>query len=162
SNAGSDRTFGLRDLRNNLDLALAFTSSMDSVKVGSRTVLQRSTVGVFDLRFAPLLNWHRDGDMKNFFTPLFVDAKVSTGAIDKKSVSSNRIFIGSQYVRRLVDLKRRNKYVFSFTAANVSDRDFQRAEGKFTFEFRPVFNKLNHLLSNDYKRPAPDSILIPE
>ena len=120
SNAGNDRSYLLRDIKNNLDLALAYTSSIETTKVGNRSTTGRQNNGVIDLRFAPILDWHKDGDFKNFLTPFFVDAKVSNGKISNKTLSLNRIIIGTEYMRRdvMINSKDKNKLVYFFRGLN--------------------------------------------
>lgn len=140
-NAGNDRSYDLRDLKNNLDLGLSYTSSVETLKVGNRSVRNRKNNATVDLQLAPLLDWHRDGDFKNYFTPFFIDAKVSNGAIANKTLSLNRIIFGTEYSLREVTLsgKEKNKFIYTFRGLSASDRDFKRAEAKFNFEFRPLF-----------------------
>ena len=161
----NDKNMGLREFKTNLDLALSYTSSVDNVKVGTRTVKQRTNSGVLDLRFAPLLNYHRDADQANFFTPFFIDAKVSTGKVGQKTLALNRILIGTEYTRRWRPRKAdgsggENVYAFIFRGINASDRDFKRAEIKANFEFRPWIYALNNPLTARYQEPFPDSVLI--
>ncbi|MBK8303146.1 MAG: hypothetical protein WBC19_10925 [Pyrinomonadaceae bacterium] len=161
----TDKNMGLRELKTNLDLALSYTSSVENVKVGTRIVRQRTNNGVLDLRFAPLLNYHRDADQANFFTPFFIDAKISTGKIGQKNLALNRVLIGTEYTRRWRPRKAdgsggENVYAFIFRGINASDRDFKRAEFKANFEFRPWIYALNNPLTARYVEPFPDSVLI--
>jgi hypothetical protein len=165
---------GLRDRKANLDLGIAFTSSQNMVKIGLKTVRQRQSNAVLDLRLAPILNYHRDGDDTNFFTPFFVDAKVSSGRIDSTTLSLNRINIGSEYTLKWSPATKTtdaagnqmqrtsdNTYVFSFRGISTSDRDFKRAEAKAEVEFRPYIHALNYSLSTHVKHPLAPGNLIP-
>lgn len=164
---GKDKTLGARSLDTNLDLGLAFTSSVKDEKKDNATVRERSNNGTLDLRFAPWLNLRlSDPDRtQHFITPIFLDAKVSTGKITEDSLSLNRIVLGTEYVIRYLrssEEGKRDKYVYSFRANNASDRDFKRAEGKFTFEFRPIWDGINNPLGPRFKKPVPMSQLIPD
>jgi hypothetical protein len=123
-------------------------------------VTGRQNDGVIDLRFAPLLDWHKDGDFKNYLTPFFIDAKVSNGKISVKTLSLNRIVFGTEYMRRDVMLNSRdkNKLIYFFRGLSASDRDFKRAEAKFNFEFRPLFYRLYSPINGDVE--AVPSVLI--
>jgi len=163
SKAGSDRTLELREFRSNFDAAIAFTTSVQNKQIGRTTVRQRDSNTVFDMMFAPILNKALDVDAVHLLTPFFIDAKVSNGKITEKSLSLNRILIGTQYsIRWRPDDGTFNKYIFAFQGVNASDRDFKRAEAKLAFEFRPIFNKWNDPLGVQYVEPAPPTVLIPE
>lgn len=166
SKIGKDTTLGLRALETNLDLGLAYTSSVEQVEEEGRKFRKRKNNGAVDFRFAPLLNYPLDPPQRfrQFITPIFIDVKASTGKITEKSLSLNRILIGTEYAIRFrpnSQAGRRNKYIFSFRGINASDRDFKRAEGKFNFEFRPLFDFLNDPLKYRIREPLPDSVLIP-
>lgn len=150
-----DKTLGLRDLKNNLDAGVSYTSSVESVRVGNQTIRQRQNNGTFDVRFAPWLKGDYDRD-KYFLTPVFVDAKISTGELSKKTLSTNRIIFGSKLTidKRIRD----NEYLFTFIGQHTSDRDFKRAEVTFSSEFRPVPPFLNKPLEK--KTHSYQSILI--
>jgi hypothetical protein len=160
--AGTDTSFGLREFQNNLDLGLAFTSSVEDQKVGNATVRERKNRGVVDLRLAPWLNTPLNDKFTRFFTPIFIDAKVSTGKIDKSSLSLNRIIIGSKYSIRDIHLNphANNILVYTFAGQSVSDRDFKRAEADFNFEFKPLIDSWNNELKNLFGEDAPESVLI--
>ena len=163
SEVGDDTTLGLRTIKTNLDLGLAFTSSVESRKENGVSTRRRENDGVIDLMFAPIHNLPLDRSEQHFFTPFFVDAKVSSGNVTENSLALNRILLGTEYsIRWRPNDGRFNKYIFSFRGLNASDRDFKRAEAKFNFEFRPLFDKLNNPLTVQYKNPLPDSVLIPE
>jgi hypothetical protein len=161
--SGDDRKLELREFKSNLDAAIAFTTSVQDKQVGRTRVRQRDSNTVFDLMFAPILNKALDVDAVHLLTPFFIDAKVSNGKITEKSLSLNRILIGTEYsIRWRPDDGTFNKYIFAFQGVNASDRDFKRAEAKLAFEFRPLFNKWNDPLGVQYVEPAPPTILIPE
>lgn len=163
SKVGGDEKLGLRSFKGNLDLGLAYTSAVEEEEDEGVKVRRRKSNTVVDLMFAPLHNLPLDRNEVHFFTPFFIDAKISSGKIKEKTLSLNRILLGTEYsVRWRPDDGNFNKYIFSFRGINASDRDFKRAEGKFNFEFRPIFNKLNNPLTVQYKDPLPDSVLIPE
>jgi hypothetical protein len=164
---GKDKTLGARSLDTNLDLGVAFTSSVKDQKKDGETVRERSNNGTLDLRFAPWLNIRLTPPQKlqQFITPIFIDTKVSTGKVTEDSLSLNRTIIGTEYAIRYLqstEQGKRNKYILSFRLNNTSDRDFKRSEGKFTFEFRPVFDALNSPLRLKFRKPVPMSVLIPD
>jgi hypothetical protein len=171
---GLDKTMGLRERKASLDLGIAFTSSQNIVKVGTASVRKRQSNAVVDLRLAPILNYHRDGDDTNFFTPFFIDAKVSSGKIDNTTLALNRINIGSEYSLKWAPVAKStdnagheiqrtsdNTYVFSFRAISKSDRDFKRAEAEAEIEFRPYIYALNYALSSHIRHPLAPGNLIP-
>ena len=163
SKVGEDKTLGLRDFKSNLDLGLAFTSSVEEEEKDGVNVRGRKNNGALDLMLAPIYNIPLDRNEVHFFTPFFIDAKISSGKITKKTLSLNRILLGTQYsIRWRPDDGNFNKYIFFFRGINASDRDFKRAEAKFNFEFRPLFDKLNNPLMVQFKTPLPDSVLIPD
>jgi hypothetical protein len=158
----NDMTLGLREFNNNVDLGLAFTSSVSDVKVGNRTQRQRQNNGILDLRFAPWLKKPLDKNEVFLFTPFFIDAKISTGSIDAKTLSLNRIYLGTELTARYIDDKLMAKQLFTFRGVNASDRDFKRAEAKFEFEYRPLFDLLNQPLASHYMREGPERVLVPK
>lgn len=167
SKVPEENKLGLRALDNNFELGVMFTSSVKDTKVNNIPARQRQSRGSLDLRFAPLLRGRmRPPEIKKwqpFWTPLFVDAKVSTGKISEDTLSLNRILIGTEVAFRWVQGTRkgdRNKYVLTFRGTNASDRDFKLAEAKGEFEFRPIFEVLNQPLR--IKHTATKSILIPD
>lgn len=163
SKVGDDKTLGLRDFKSNLDLGLAFTSSVEEEEKDGARVRGRKNNGALDLMFAPVYNIPLDRNEVHFFTPFFIDAKISSGKITEKTLSLNRILLGTQYSIRWRPMDGNfNKYIFFFRGINASDRDFKRAEAKFNFEFRPLFDRLNNPLTVQFKTPLPDSVLIPE
>lgn len=158
----NDMTLGLREFKNNLDLGLAFTSSVSDVKVGSKSQRLRQSNGILDLRFAPWLKKSLDDHEVFLFTPFFIDAKVSTGSIDAKTLSLNRIYLGTQLTARYINDTWQNKHLFTFRGVNASDRDFKRSEAKFEFEYRPLFSHLNQPLLSHYAKPGPERVLVPK
>lgn len=80
------------------------------------------------------------------FTPFYLDAKVSTGRINKDTSSLNRVVFGMQEELRYYANNNRfpTYYRFLLQANHASDRDFKQREFKGTFEFHPVFAPLNH------------------
>lgn len=152
---GTDKTLGLRSFDSNLDLGLAFTSSVSDVKKGTETVRERQNAGAVDLRFQPWfnLNLSPPARVQHLLTPIFFDAKVASGKITEKSLSLNRILIGTEYAIRYIRSTKADeadKHVFSFRYVNASDRDFKRIEGKFNFETLLLFAKLNKPLSEEF------------
>src|SRR2546425_2931731 len=149
---------GKRSVEQNLDLGVQFGSSVADKKTKDATgkdvtVRQRDSKGTVDLRLAPWLNVLSLPDPGSstfkFLTPLFIDARVSTGKINKDTLSLNRIAFGGQFeIRHYTDpqtFPTYQRYIFSF--ANASDRDFKQAEWKGGLEFQPVFSALNRPLS---------------
>ena len=163
SRAGNDKSLELREIKTNFDASVAFTSSVEEKRQGKVNIRTRQNNAVLDLMFAPILNKPLDDNEVHLFTPFFVDAKVSNGPISEKTLSLNRIILGTQYAVRWRPKDRGfNKYVFSFQGLNVSDRDFKRVEAKFNFAFRPIFSKWNKPLENRHVTPEPPSRLVPE
>lgn len=162
---GTDKTLGLRSFDSNLNLGLAFTSSVSDVKKGTETVRERQNAGAVDLRFQPWFNIDLSPTSKNLhlLTPLFFDAKVASGKITEKTLALNRILIGSEYsfvYIRSTEAEKADKHVFSFRYVNASDRDFKRIEGKFNFETLLLFKKLNKPLAEEFD--TENSTLIPD
>lgn len=152
SKAGDDTTLELRDFKTELDASVAFTSSVEEKEENGVKVRKRDNNAVLDLMFAPINNRSLDDNDVHLITPFFIDAKVSNGKITEKTLSLNRILIGSQYaVRWRPDDGRLNDYLFSFRGVNASDRDFKRVEAKFDFEFRPILDRLNSPFKANYE-----------
>lgn len=82
----------------------------------------------------------------SIFTPLYIDAKVSTGKITSDTSSLNRVIVGTQEELRYYQNNRQfpTYYRFLFQGKHASDRDFKQREFDGAFEFRPVFAALNH------------------
>lgn len=148
---------GDRSLEQNLDASFQFGSSVEDKKVKNDAGIEvptrmRNSKGTFDFRIAPLLNVLSlpDPGEKTFryFTPLLIDARVSTGKINEDTLALNRIVFGSEYEIRHYSnpttYPTYQRYIVSFR--NASDRDFKQAEWKGSFEFQPVFAALNRPL----------------
>ena len=161
SKAGEDTTLDLREFKTNLDASIAFTSSVEEKEENGVKQRKRENNASLDLMFAPILNKPLDDNDVHLFTPIFIDAKVANGSITEKTLSLNRILLGTQYaISWRPDDGRLNDYLFSFRGINASDRDLKRAEAKFDFEFRPIFNSWNTPLKTKYD--AVKSMLIPD
>jgi hypothetical protein len=168
-----DSKVGQRLIERDLDAAITFSSSVEDKQkpnpdpnVSSTiTVRERTTRATLDLRLAPagtrsfLLAINAPGvnntrttgrTSAHYFlmTPFFVDAKVSTGKIEKDTLSLNRVVLGTQteyqYLYNNETFPTYFRLLSRFSSA--SDRDFKQAEYKGTFEFRPVLSVLNHPL----------------
>ena len=146
-----------RDLEDFLDLGLTLSSSVaDQEQPDKTTKRVRTTRGVSDLFFAPILNLRkvnplqRNGGVVQVFTPFYIDSKVSTGKITKDTLALNRIELGSTYefrhylnTKAYPDLMR---HALSFK--HNSDRDFKQDEFTFVYEFQPLFGFLNQPLGS--------------
>jgi len=152
-----DANVGERAIEENLDLSLQFSSSVADKTVKDAAgmdvpVRVRDNTGTLDLRIAPLLNLLSLPDPGSttfkFLTPLLIDARVSTGKINKDTLSLNRIVIGSEFeIRHYTNTSTfpsYQRYILSFR--NASDRDFKQAEWKGALEFQPVFSALDRPL----------------
>jgi hypothetical protein len=167
SKIADDNKLGMRAFDNNLEVGTVFTSSVKEVKVNKVQTRQRQSRGALDLRFAPLLRDRerppRAKEWQLFRTPLFVDAKVSSGKISEDTLSLNRILFGTEFNFRYVEgtnRGERDKYVVVLRGTNASDRDFKVAEIKGEFEFRPIVEDLNQPLKA--KHNSFRSVLIPD
>jgi hypothetical protein len=149
---------GKRAVEQNLDVAVQFGSSVSDKTEKDAAgmdvpVRKRESRGTLDLRLAPWLNvldLPGPGSRTfKFLTPFLIDARVSTGKVNKDTLSLNRVWFGPQFeIRHYTDPQTYptyQRYIFSFT--NASDRDFKQAEWKVSFEFQPVFSALNRPLS---------------
>lgn len=142
-----------RALEDNLDLGVVLTSSVDDEEQEDGSTRRvRANSGTLDLWFAPLLNVRevrgrrRGGGWVNFYTPGYIDAKVSTGKITEETLSVNRIVLGSEFEFRRYFLPTdgyANLLRFIPSLKHTSDRDFKQAEVKFTFEFQPIWAAVN-------------------
>jgi uncharacterized membrane protein len=152
---------GERDLPDNLDIAVLFGSSVvekeEEVNGVATTVRKRETRATFDVRFQPF-NAEPIIKDSNFieWTPVYLDAKVSTGKIDKDTLSLNRVVLGTKFdftnyypfnTRRVGT----NPDYLNFNAQFVqaSDRDFRQLEYKGVFEFVPRLAFLNQIPVNN-------------
>lgn len=155
------KSTGKRPLDDNLDVQVVFTSSVkDEVRAGVPTRF-RDTKWKGGIRFAPLLNALKEPDIDNnifyFFTPVFVDARISSGKITKDTLSLNRIYIGSEFeIRHYSNPSTYPSYQrWIVRAQNASDRDFKQVEFTGGLEFQPVFSKLNRPLKWDVRSRKP-------
>jgi hypothetical protein len=153
---------GVRSLEKNLDLGLSLTSSVEDKEVTDPATLKkvnvrkRTTRGTLDFRFAPFLNTSfgyehpKTGAWQSFYTPIFVDAKVSTGRIADDTLSLNRIVIGTEKEYRYQENTKRfpTFYRVILRGSHASDRDFKQGEYKFTGEFVPNLGPLVHPLTS--------------
>lgn len=140
-----------------LDLGLSLTSSVEEQEQPDKTTRRvRTTRGVSDLFFAPVLNMRTVGTLGDkggwvqVFTPFFIDSKVSTGKITKDTLSLNTVVLGSDYEFRhylnthdYPDLLRH-----SLDFKHTSDRDFKQDEVKFVYEFQPIIGAINRPLGS--------------
>jgi len=143
---------GDRSLERNLDLGIQFTSAVKDS--GDPPPRQRTNQGTFDVRLAPLLNLLPNPIANDttflFYTPIFIDARISTGQVTEDNLSMNRINIGSDFEFRKYPVNAGNSpnfYRVILGSRNSSDRDFHQAEFKGVAELLPVFGALNHPLS---------------
>lgn len=170
---GSNKALGLRSFQTNLDLGLAFTSSVEDVKKDDQTVRERKNNGAIDFMFAPMLDRNLTKAAKDVqwqTTPFFIDAKAATGKISEKTLSLNRILIGGEIALLILGNETkgdethpsdRDKFKLSFRFINASDRDFKRVEAKFNFQTLFRFVALNRPLSQR-TREIPASVLNPK
>jgi hypothetical protein len=134
---------GDRSFERNLDVALLGTSSLTKPDDGHRT---RESVATLDLRIAPWLNALVPGRRPasrtlRYITPVYVDAKVSTGPLNKDTTSLNTIVIGSEFEFRHFPSKLReplsfHRYVLRFS--NAANRDFSHVETGGAVDWKPV------------------------
>lgn len=161
---------GKRGLERNLDFGVNFSSSVEEKQRedGSKFI-GRTNRGTFDLRLAPLLKtqsnkpFNRNQKWYHFFTPVFIDAAVSTGKIEKDTLSMNRVIIGTEYEWRYYNFQKNPEtgntkttpYVtfhrFILSGNHASDRDFKQKEFLAKFEYQPVIGALNHPLYLNWK-----------
>lgn len=178
---------GDRELEQNLDLGVSFTSSVANKETPATattpvsTTRERTNRGVLDVRFAPTLNLFNPVIVSNkwlpFITPIYLNANVATGKIDKDTLSLNRVLIGIEgeeryNVRRTIvaddpataadetryDYPVTHRIIYGFTHA--SDRDFKQKEFTGKIEYKPIFWRLNNPINLNYtvrngeKRPG--------
>jgi hypothetical protein len=145
-----EKELGLRGFDNAADIAFNYSTAVEDEKQLDGTFKRlRKQTGVFDVRVAPWLRRRLDkpetGTWQRFWTPAFLDAKVSTGKIDKDTHALNRINIGTEINWRYwrdTERGKRNGFFLTLRGVNASDRDFKRAELTSEFEFRPNFDAL--------------------
>ncbi|HEU4713819.1 MAG TPA: hypothetical protein VFS76_19785 [Pyrinomonadaceae bacterium] len=163
---------GERTVEQDLDLAFSLISSVEEVEKKNPDpeicdpikTRERKTRGTIDLRINPLgtrswifvdeddLNGNNERTTGAYvaWAPVFIDSKVSTGKITTDTLSLNRVVIGTQGEYRYIYNNSTFPTYFRLIGrfSNASDRDFKQAEYKGTFEFRPVFGKVNHPLAS--------------
>lgn len=154
---------GQRTLDNDIEAGFTFTNSKDN------TTGKRVSRAVLDLQIAPIRNrpflfiggddpvFEGDQNIPEWFgywTPIFLDANVSTGKITNNTLSLNRIAIGGNFEFRYlpVDYDEQGKAVlprfatfhsFKINYTHFSDRDFKQNEIVAGFEYSPVIGRLN-------------------
>lgn len=176
-----------RELEQNLDIGVTFSSSVANkdnpatATTPATTTRERTSRGVWDVRFAPSLNVFDPVIVSNkwlwFWTPIYLNANVATGKIDEDTLSLNRVLIGTEFEARknvrkttvkddpttAVDetkykYPRTHRVILGFTHA--SDRDFKQKEFTGKVEYKPIFWKLNtpinlnYTVRNGEKRPG--------
>src|SRR6185369_6935258 len=106
-------TPGQRGMERNLDLGMSFTSSVgEKTRSDGTKFIDRINRGTFDVRLAPWLKvqtnrpFDRDQKWYGYFTPIYLDAAVSTGKIEKETLSMNRVLFGSEYEWRYYDFRK--------------------------------------------------------
>ena len=166
-----------RELEQNLDLGVTFSSSVANKETPATdttpatTTRERTSRGVWDVRFAPSLNVFDNLIVSNkwlrFWTPIFLNANVATGKIEEDTLSLNRVLIGTEFearrnVRRTTvednpatpadetryDYPWTHRVVFGLTHA--SDRDFKQKEFTGKVEYKPIIWKLNNPINLNY------------
>lgn len=144
-----------RKIEKNLDLGLSFSSEVK--KDEETNVKNRETVGILDVRLAPWLNLikYKPGEtVLKKWTPIYLNANVSTGKITESTLSLNRVIIGTEWEYRFVPgLSLENKkpnqgnfidyYRLKLGGKHLSDRDFKQKEIAAEIEFQPVWAFLN-------------------
>lgn len=161
---------GQRGQERNLDLGISFSSSVgEKQNPDGTTFIGRTNRGTFDIRLAPLLKiapnkpFDRNQKWYRYFTPGYIDAAVSTGKIDKDTLSMNRVIIGTEFEWRYYDFKKDPKtgntkttpYVtfhrLILSGNHASDRDFKQKEFLAAIEYQPIIGALNHPLYLNWK-----------
>jgi hypothetical protein len=142
--------------------AIAPGVKLDNVGVGLEQCLQftqtdPATGGYLDPKMVPYHGPQATGGTYLIFTPLYLDAKVSTGSIVKDTLSINRVVFGSQAEFRLIPRIGgfTNQYRFILQGNHTSDRDFKQKEYTGTFKFQPLFGFLNHPLDENNVKVVP-------
>lgn len=157
---------GERSRISDIEAGITFIGSKDEA-TGKRTGR-----GVLDLQIAPIrarpflskagdTAIHRDAleipQWFGYWTPIFLDANVSTGPITKDTVSLNRIAIGGEFEFRFVPVEYATEngvrkpvlerfatyHRFALNYTHYSDRDFKQNEITAGGEYGPIFGKLN-------------------
>jgi len=148
-----------KELEHTLDIGVAFTSSVETedveVKEGTpaATIRKRHNRGVLDIGFEypQVLNTvYRANDWMWFLTPFFLKATVSTGKIDKDTLSQNRVLFGFEGETRYRKRVKKADGTTPFTAihriewggTHASDRDFKQKEIYASISYKPVWDSL--------------------
>jgi hypothetical protein len=166
---GADASEEKRGSEDFLALGLTLTSSVEEEEQADKTTKRvRTTRGVMDLYFAPILNMRtvkavgETGGWVQVFTPFYIDSKISTGKITEDTLALNRVELGSTYEFRQYRIKGYSdlfRHALSFK--HNSDRDFKQDEVKFVYEFQPIFGKVNRPLGSALNilngEPVPDT-----
>jgi hypothetical protein len=166
---------GERVLERNLDLGVTLTSSVKNEETPATattpatTTRERTTRGVLDVRFAPVIDvLHpeiEDNVWMHFLTPFYINANVATGKIEEDTLALNRVLLGLEGEFRyrkvnekhvgpnLWDVRYRkdatHRIIYGFTHA--SDRDFKQDEFTGKLEWKPIFWKLNTPIGLNWK-----------
>lgn len=152
-----------RKLEKNLDLVVSFVTAREKNDAG---VVESRSTGTADIRLVPKVLFDRyyvDSEKESAeyseWKPIYLDAKVSTGKIEKATLSVNRIAIGSDFEYRYYAEPRRPStyYRLNLRGINASDRDFKLVEAKFNAEFRPVWGMFNRPIKAATD-PVPDPL----
>lgn len=155
----SDKGVGERALEKNLDLQLSYTSS---VSVDATTgVRKRDNNGTLDVRLAPWLNQlkvhYPVGNWLRYWTPVYIDAKVSTGPITTDTLSENRVVLGTEYEWRYIrDTAHNTMHRFTLHGQHLSDRDFKQLEFNAGIKYELMWDPLYHPLAMQ-QRLDPDA-----
>jgi hypothetical protein len=150
-----------KKLENTLDIGIAFTSSVEAEEVPAATegataltIRKRQNRGVLDLGFKfpqVLKTEYVANDWMWFLTPFFIKATVSTGKIDKDTLSQNRVLFGIEGEARYRARKTNPDGTGGpFTAlhriewggTHASDRDFKQKEIYASVSYKPIFDSL--------------------
>jgi hypothetical protein len=151
SASSPDATSEQRDSKDFFDLGLTLTSSVANETQEDETVRrERTTRGALDLWYAPVLNKRTVGarglgGWVQEWTPFYLDAKVATGKITADTLALNTINLGSLYEFRqyLNTHAYPDLFRHALTFKHTSDRDFKQDEFKFTYEFQPIWGRIN-------------------
>lgn len=157
--AADTKNVGERDLPDNLDFAILFGSSVEEKEEEVNGVItkvrKRVTRATFDIRLQPLNPEPLIGEDKYIqWTPIYLDAKVSTGKIDTDTLSLNRVVFGTRFdftkFLRFKNSVGTNPTYLNLNAhfVQASDRDFRQLEYKGVFEFQPRLAFLNRIPAN--------------
>ncbi len=92
-----------RKIERNLDLGLSFSSEVK--KNAETSVKERESIGILDLKLAPWVNLvkYKPGEtVLRKWTPVYLNANVSTGKITDSTLSLNRVIFGTKWEYRFV------------------------------------------------------------